>query len=182
MGAARRTPHLPVAVVSGLAAGMLVGLLVLRVGPGARADSAEDAPDATYEQVALAADAAPAAEAAVALADRDAGPGELPDAAPLDAGIEDVDADHGLRTVTLRFEVRPPDAQGVEITVDGRTVTGRSHAIEVEGASRRVRVAARARGFLTWSRQLTIGRDRWVRIELERFVPIEEGPGGLIDL
>jgi hypothetical protein len=191
-GAARRKTHLPVAIVAGLAVGVLAGILVLRAGGGAPADLVADEADhePTDPRVALAADAAPAADEAepqVALAPgHDAGPLAPPDAAPPDAAApaeEDEDEEElGPRTVTLRFDVRPEDATGVEITVDGQAVSGRAHAIEVEGRGRRVRVVARARGFLTWSRNVAVGRDRWLRIELERFIPLDEGPGGLIDL
>lgn len=197
---AARRPHLPVAMASGLAVGVLSGLLALRVGmggpavAGAQSDDPPEEAEPTRAQK-LAADAATATTTSRVESSPDAGPSAEPDAGPPDAGSEETlaeaqneqeDAERSsrprVREVTLRFDVEPPEAPDVSITVDGEAVSERAHVVKVQGRRRRVQVVVRARGFLTWSREVRVGRDRELNIELERPRPTDDGPGGLIDL
>jgi hypothetical protein len=191
-GSSRR---LPIVVAAGLAVGVFAGLLLVRArggGPELPDPAAADERAATAVRPATAdAGARPAAEPAVA----DAAPvrpdAGAPDAAPrhhhhhhheddvAEAGSEE-SSSH--RTAVLRFAIRPPGVEGVRITVDGAAVDGASRPVDLSDGPERVKVVVRARGYLTWSRRITVRHDQTVRVELERPGPVSGGPGGLIDL
>jgi hypothetical protein len=83
--------------------------------------------------------------------------------------------------VTLTFVVVPADVAGLKITVDGDLVAGASHSLAVDGG-RKVVVAARARGYVTWSRSVTVRADQTFTIKLQRPAQSDSGPGGGLDL
>lgn len=201
--AARRRPHIPVAVVSGLLVGVASGLFVVHGGVPALADGSEEsAGESDSRELAQVSGELADAGAVEAASDTDepaadAAVAEKPDAAPPDAGVDDDGVADGPesdrdgpdrpaqpppRTVRLSFDVRPRDAGNVSIRVDGERVSGRAHPVHVEGRFRRVRVQVRAHGFLNWSQRVRVGRDRTIRVDLERPVSTDDGPGSSIDL
>jgi hypothetical protein len=114
---------------------------------------------------------------------------------PLDAGIPDAtvisitastnsndSTEATMGTATLTFKVTPGSAQDVEIEVDGVAVTGMTHTVDLEGATKRVTVIAKARGFRTWKKVYSLRRDIIVKVRLARPSTRGRGPGGLIDL
>lgn len=85
-------------------------------------------------------------------------------------------------TATLHFDVRPPQATGLAISVDGKPISGTALTVTLDGGKKRVKVVARARGYLTWSHHVTVRHDETVRIHLRHPKPRSAGPGGLISL
>jgi hypothetical protein len=82
---------------------------------------------------------------------------------------------------TLSFAVRPDQLPGFGLTVNGEGVSGEKHSVTLGGRVRKVQVVARARGYRTWSRTVTVRGDQTVRIDLKR-PRADSAPGGLIDL
>lgn len=200
--------RLPIAIASGLATGVLSGVLYLHVDGAEASGGGDDARDGDEGAAARAGDgeattgagASGAPDAAIPAAGdagmaariaADAGVEEEPDADDPDDEDEELvasendsgnGADVAPRSATLHFRLDPADASGVSIYVDGEEVTGRAHEVELEGGRARVQARVRARGFLPWAQTITVRGDRRVAVELQRPEPSDDGPGGRIDL
>lgn len=84
-------------------------------------------------------------------------------------------------SILLSFDVQPASAPELHITVDGQKVTGSSHALTITG-QKSVKIVARARGYRTWSKTLTVRGDKSIDIKLRRPTKTSGGPGGSLDL
>jgi hypothetical protein len=178
---------LPIIVGVGVAVGVFGGLMIIR-GTGSSSAEAGNGNGAGGEALVLGPPDAGAAEI-VATVQVDAAP-----AAVTPPGPE-------KRTVTLRFEVSPRDA---DIEVDGKAVKNGALALELAADERKeVEVVVEAEGYEPWTKKLAVSTtddEQAVSVELEKIKrttpvrrpprPRDDGrkrdrdrrPGGIIDL
>lgn len=170
----------PVAVGGGLAIGVFVGLLLIRGTGEAEAQDEEGTEVAAVDAGVVAPDAA-----AVAATTPDAAPAAPPDAAP-------------VTSATLRFAV-DSSVDGLELTVDGKPVSGDSYEVELGDKDKlQVTVKASAPGYHTFRDKVTVaaGDSPTIDVKLrQRHRPSGDHhggsnnnhhggtrPGGIIDL
>lgn len=196
--------RMPIAVAAGVATGVLVGLLMLHAGEPAKAASeggpravnvaAEPGPTAAHQKAppviadarakvtAAAADAHPAVAMA---APADAAPVATTSTEPETTAGEPGDgneAEPALEKATLTFEVTPRSLSDLVIRVDGERIHGAESEVTLKDGRARVRVSARAAGYLTWRRKITVHGDDIVHIRLRQpSLHSSEGPGGSLD-
>lgn len=174
-------------------------------GPRATVTTGEAEADAGVTRAAVIADSAPPATIAVAVADagatatapaRDAATrvATASQDAATEVAVAEPDRDETRddpggdrpkvvkQTVTLSFDVSPSSPRDLVIRVDGERVRGTEHKLTIRGDRERVRVVARAAGFLTWRRRVTVRGDDTIHIRLRRpSVSDDEGPGSLLE-
>jgi len=150
-------------VSAGLAVGTFCGLL-FGVGTGdggppsaGARDAGAAAPDAAVVAVV---DVAPDA-AEVADVEEDAG-----------SGVAD---DPEIPVATLTFKVSPPGLE-VEITVDNETVEDNSVELELEEGKKTVKIVAKAKGFRTLEKRLSVDRSQTVPLLMRK--KGGDGPSG----
>jgi hypothetical protein len=149
---------LPIMVAAGLAVGVCGGLILV-LGTG-KSDAATNVAGPSGEEGAGGMDAgAPDGLTEVA---------EVPvDAAP---------AKPAVKKVTLSFEVDPGAAK---ITVDGEEIEGDTYELELkDGETRKVTIAAEAKGYKSKTMKQTISDDETIEIELQKEKTQTRSSGG----
>lgn len=194
MGRRASSRTLPIIVGVGVAVGVFGGLMIIR-GTGSSSAEAGNGPEVLEgvngngEGDDAPVLGPPDAGAVVATAQVDAAPAAVTPPRP------------EKRTVTLRFEVSPRDA---DIEVDGKAVKNGALALELAADERKeVEVAVEAEGYEPWTKKLAVSTtddEQAVSVELEKIKrttpvrrpprPRDDGrkrdrdrpPGGIIDL
>nr|MBP6632959.1 PEGA domain-containing protein [Kofleriaceae bacterium] len=160
----------PVVVSAGLAVGVFVGLL-FGVGTGKAEDGDEPVASAGSGS-GSGSDQGTAAAGDPANLDR-LRSGGAPDARVVDAGIDAVpavdaatlDAAPTVVTATLTFDVVPADAV---VTIDGVAVSGGTSAVELAAGKKVIKLVAKADGYRSYEKTLTVAGDETIAIKLPR--------------
>ena len=206
MGRRASSRTLPIIVGVGVAVGVFGGLMIIRGTGSSSADTGSEPP---------------VLEGSSGNAENNDKPNDKPDEPPVltppderpAEGVAKVEGDAASppvtppkpekRTVTLRFEVSPSDA---DIEVDGKPVKAGALALELAADERKeVEVVVEAEGYEPWTKKVAVsstGDEQAVSVELKKITrttpvrrpprpPREEGgrkrdrdrrPGGIIDL